>query len=123
MTNQETRRLYSVGEVEKTTNEELKAAFPKEWIGQGWGYKADISDFANTPFDTVLYIPEYGYDENDIPIRENIYSKLDFTHIAEDAQLAEELFTEVDWQFPETLMGEWEEEARADVQNENDKET
>lgn len=118
MTAQETKRLYSVSDVEKMTNEELKAAFPKEWMGQGWGCKADISDFANTPFDTVLYIPEYGYDENDIPIRENIYSKLDFAHIAEDAQLAEELFTEVDWQFPETLMGEWEEEAQAKDQSE-----
>ena len=86
---------------------------PREWIGQGYGYKADI-DWSTVNQDDIIYIPEYGYEENNTVKRENAYSKRNFIEVAARYKIefnmqsvyAENLFDAVDWQFPESLVEE-----------------
>ena len=81
-------------------------------IGQGYGYKLDML-WNEIPEGVVIYIPEYGYsdDEKHMPTEEGIYTKADFREITKDEKdpekYAEELFYDVDWQFPESLYSEW----------------
>lgn len=92
-------------------NGNLPNEYIPEDIGQGCGYKADVL-FENVPNDIVIYIPEYGYTEgeNPTPIKDCIYTKADFINICNgNEKLAEELFEDVDWSFPETLWDEWQE--------------
>lgn len=87
----------------------LPAEFEPDDIGQGVGYKADVL-FDDVTDDTVIYIPEYGYTDEPIPMptEDGIYTKADFIRICDgDKELAEELFGDVDWQFPESLYNEW----------------
>ena len=100
---------------------------PREWIGQGYGYKDISKEWEDMNPDDIIYIPEYAYeDEEDGTIfvsRENAYSKNDFKRIiqrldyewrdigrcVEVNRMAKELFESVDWQFPESLANEMEE--------------
>ena len=88
-------------------------SMPQDWIGQGYGYKADDFDWDNGNPDDIIYIPEYGYeeddDENTIPVvkRENAYSKNDFLRLANgDDDGAQTLFLFCDWQYPESTIDE-----------------
>lgn len=93
-------------------------SMPREWIGQGWGYKADTWDSD----DDIIYIPEYGYEENDEcehltgeVLRENAYSLNDLIKVVTtETEVAKEkakgiamvLFDVIDWQFPEGVLEE-----------------
>lgn len=87
-------------------------SMPKEWIGQGYGYKLE-ENWEDIPDDDIIYIPEYAYDGYNVK-RCDAYSKEDFRQLARDYDIAENLvdayakdvFYTVDWQFPETLMEE-----------------
>lgn len=83
---------------------------PYEWIGQGYGYKNTEFDWVNGNDDEIIYIPEHAY-EDDIVERDCAYSKRDLINLCfGNESKALELFDEVDWQFPETLLDEWERE-------------
>ena len=86
---------------------------PKEynqmWIGQGMGYKKDvvITD-KDLDENEVIYIPEYGYDDKCKPLTDCIYSKKDLLEICKgDEDLTEFMWETLDWQSPETLYEEW----------------
>lgn len=80
----------------------------RDWIGQGWGFKAD--SWENSELDDVIYIPEYGYEFDDEEHKWKIecpYTKQDFIDVCDGNKSdAEDLFYGVDWQFPETLRDE-----------------
>ena len=87
-------------------------SMPQDWIGQGYGYKADF-DWDNGNPDDIFYIPEFAYEEgesgNSIPVvpRGSAYSKNDFLRLANGNDAgALELFEWVDWQFPESARDE-----------------
>jgi len=80
---------------------------PYQWIGQGYGYKTEWNP--KHP-DDIIYIPEYGYEGNKVE-RENAYSYTDFVKLCDgNIHLAENLFNSLDWQFPESLLDEWDDE-------------
>lgn len=87
-------------------NDILKRVEPTD-IGQGYGYKLFNKDWNDIQLDEVIYIPEYGYREGtDIP--ESYYTKQDFLNIVGgNDRRAQNLFSDVDWQSPETLAYEW----------------
>lgn len=103
------------------TKEELqeqvdKGILPEEYkprdIGQGYGYKIDSQDVYKPDFDEniVIYIPEFSYDVMD-NMPEDAYTLKDFIEICNgDREQALDLFESVDWQYPETLYSEWENE-------------
>lgn len=102
----------TIAEFEKNNKERT---MPREWIGQGWGYKAEWNPM--TPED-IIYIPEYGYEDacysleelgndEDLVPRENAFSYNDFLKICNgNEKKAEILFQCVDWQFPESVLDE-----------------
>ena len=97
---------------------------PREWIGQGYGYKVTDTAWNDLNDDDIIYIPEYGYDKEDdgtvFVSREDAYSKNDFIQLIRELdekyrdigrcvqvkRMAAELFETVDWQFPESLLYE-----------------
>ncbi len=92
---------------------------PYEWIGQGYGYKYTEKDWEDIDNDEIIYIPEYGYeDEVDgfVVNRENAYNKRDLREVVKNKypkvkgelldRLACLLFDAIDWQFPETAIEE-----------------
>lgn len=87
-------------------DENILSMFKAEWIGQGYGYKSE-KNWNEMQLDEVIYIPEYGYREGtDIP--EDLYTKQDFLNIVGGNEgRAQNLFSDVDWQSPETLANEW----------------
>jgi len=97
------------------TKKELKdiiksGVLPREYepqnIGQGYGYKIDFDVWDREDDNVVVYIPEFGYDEDGMPI--SIYSFNDFLNICNgNRALAYQLLEDVDWQHPETLYDEW----------------
>lgn len=86
---------------------------PREWIGQGYGYKAKWNP--DSPTD-IIYIPEYGYEDTlydedevagDMVLRENAYSYEDFMRICDgNEKKAHALFDNVDWQTPDSVLDE-----------------
>ena len=82
---------------------------PRNWIGQGWGYKDLSFDWDKGNSTDIIYIPEHGYPELDLGFDEyDGYSKNDFIQICDGNETeANALFYSVDWQFPETLYDEW----------------
>lgn len=91
------------------------AAMPREWIGQGFGYKSEWDP--NHPTD-IIYIPEYGYEEEDdtknVVLRENAFSYNDFVDMCDgNEKKAKAVFDNADWQFPRGILEEpwfeWEE--------------
>lgn len=83
---------------------------PQEWIGQGSGYKDDDFDWENGNETDIIYIPEYAYINEKVK-REEAYSKEDLKGLCEDygfEGMEQTLFDELDWQFPESLLIEWE---------------
>ena len=78
-------------------------------IGQGMGYKKFHPPFADMNEADIIYIPEYGYDENGVPDLDSVYTKGDFISLCDnDIDRAEYLFESVDWQYPESLLNEME---------------
>ena len=70
----------------------------REYFGQGWVFK-DWEAFQNRP-DAPCYVPE---------LDDAVYTKNDFMALCNgQEEIAEELFYEVDWQSPSTLMNDWE---------------
>lgn len=100
-----------------------KGNLPEEYtaqpIGQGDGYKIDF-DFWTNNFDEniVVYIPEFGYDEDGMPNEDSIYSFKDFLDICKgNREYALQLLEDVDWQSPETLYDEynWEDDEDEEI--------
>ena len=93
-------------------------SMPREWIGQGCGYKAEKWDSD----DDIIYIPENGYEETDDcesltgeVLRQNAYSMNDLIELVKERhdmptekakEIATSLFDSVDWQFPDSVMDE-----------------
>lgn len=95
-----------IAEINKGNLPEQYVAQP---IGQGDGYKIDF-DIWNNKFDEniVVYIPEFGYDEDGMPKEDSIYSFKDFLDICKgNREYALQLLEDVDWQSPETLYDEY----------------
>lgn len=83
-----------------------KRTLPKEWIGQGWGYKAEWD--SNKP-DDIIYIPEYAYEkyEEEELMEIDAYSYNDFMKMCDgNEEEARYLFDYVDWQYPSTALHE-----------------
>ena len=95
-------------------------SMPVEWIGQGYGYKETEKEWNDIDDDEIIYIPEYGYNDDHTVSRNDAYTKSDFIKLTSDfmnttdktvqsediEQLAMELFDAVDWQYPESLIDE-----------------
>lgn len=95
-------------------------SMPKENIGQGFGYKDADFDWNTGSFSDIIYIPEYGYEQDDTVKRENAFSKQDFIDLVKDwvednfpdkrlfdqeiDHMAMVLFDLCDWQFPSSLL-------------------
>lgn len=95
--------------IDKINNDILPPEYEAQPIGQGEGYKIDLGIW-NENFDEniVVYIPEYGYDNDGIPKEDDIYSFKDFIDICKgDREKALQLLEDVDWQSPETLYDEY----------------
>lgn len=94
----------------------IKRTLPREWIGQGWGYKAEWD--SNKP-DDIIYIPEYAYDEEDeeqLVCRGCAYSYNDFMNMCDgNEEEARYLFDYVDWQNPLTALHEIEADGGFDL--------
>ena len=70
----------------------------KEFFRQGWIYK-DWEAFHNRP-DMPCYVPE---------LFDVVYTRNDLIALCNgQEEIAEELFYQLDWQSPSTLMDEWE---------------
>lgn len=70
----------------------------REFFSQGWVFK-DWEAFGNRP-DAPCYVPE---------LDDTVYTRNDFMALCNSQEeIAEELFYEVDWQSPSTLMNDWE---------------
>ena len=70
----------------------------REFFSQGWVFK-DWDAFQNHP-DAPCYVPE---------LDDAVYTRNDFMALCNgQEEIAEELFYEVDWQNPSTLMNDWE---------------
>lgn len=92
-------------------------SMPKEDIGQGNGYKADV-DWDMVNMSDIIYIPEYGYEDTNFVKRTNAYTKQDLIDVVKYAcenikddrkidHIAMTLFEELDWQFPTSLLDDW----------------
>lgn len=93
--------------IEELNNGWLPVEFYPSYIGQGYGYKADVV-IDDVDENEVIYIPEYGYDDN-CPEIDCIYTKKDLLEICKgDKGLLEFMWETLDWQSPETLYDEWE---------------
>ena len=109
------KQFAAMNEAERAKN------FPQDFIGQGYGYKPRI-DLEKVSNDAIIYIPEFGYEKR-IPQLDSIYTKQDFVNLCKEynqncadlfgegqkALEASALFDELDWQYPETLLDEMEE--------------
>lgn len=93
---------------------------PYENIGQGNGYKDYDFDWENGNSKDIIYIPEYGYEKDGTVKRENAYSKQDIIDAVKEccspedskktkkiSTFAQNVFDTADWQFPTTLIDEW----------------
>lgn len=70
----------------------------REFFSQGWVFK-DWEAFRNRS-DAPCYVPE---------LDDAVYTRNDFMALCNNQEeIAEELFYEVDWQSPCTLMNDWE---------------
>ena len=97
-------------------------------IGQGMGYKEDISKWDEVNNGDIIYIPESAYEDGRV-LRQNAFSKEDLvlmvkdyidrvgieqfkekTHKEEKADLyeflAKDLFCALDWQYPSSMIDE-----------------
>ena len=73
------------------------AELQREFFGQGWIFK-DWGAFKNRP-DAPCYVPE---------LSDTVYTAEDFLRVCNgQKEFAEQLFSGVDWQHPESLMEEW----------------
>lgn len=69
----------------------------REWFSQGWIFK-DEEAYINDK-DKPCYVPE---------LSDEIYTGNDFLRLCKGQEdFADELFEEVDWQCPESLMCDW----------------
>lgn len=81
------------------------AELQREFFGQGWVYK-DWEAFQSHP-DLPCYVPE---------LDDVVYTGNDFRAVCNgQEEIAEELFEEVDWQNPSTLMNDWEKAGEIDT--------
>lgn len=79
-------------------------AMPRDWIGQGYGYKAEW-DPAKP--DDIIYIPESAYFEFDGVTAQDGYSMNDFVKLTNgNVEKAKELFEYIDWQYPDSALDE-----------------
>jgi hypothetical protein len=106
---------YIIGEIDNN------GKIHKDSTMNGYVYK-NAYEFENKS-DEICYIPEYGDEDNP---REDGFTYQDFLDIAKEAiknydwnitpeQLAQNLFDDVDWQSPHTLIDDW---ANSDVYDE-----
>ena len=94
--------------IQKLNKNCIPIEYKQSWIGQGYGYKADVI-IDDVDENKVIYIPEYGYDEEGIPIINCIYTKKDLLNICKNNNsLLEFMWETLNWQFPETLYNELE---------------
>ena len=73
------------------------AELQREFFGQGWIFKdwGAFQDYLDAP----CYVPE---------LLDTVYTAEDFLHICNgQIEFADQLFDNVDWQHPESLMEEW----------------
>lgn len=107
--------------IEQFNNYNEAKSIPRDWIGQGYGYKDNEFDWDNGNPTDIIYIPEYGYDrdgEQCYVVRENAYSKEDFIDLCDgNEKKAAYIFEVVDWQFPESFYNEvdWEDDVESEV--------
>jgi hypothetical protein len=99
----------------------------KEYKGQGWIYKNPVAFQSKS--DEVCYVPEYSGNGINIDevFDESKYTQKDFVRIAQEfinnnedvktyceeegvtaEDIAIDIFETVDWQHPESLIGDWE---------------
>ena len=89
---------------------------PKDWIGQGYGYKAGI-EWDQVNENDIIYIPDLAYEDCTVK-RGCAFSKRDFINMVADLlpentstkdidEVAYKVFETVDWQFPTSVVGEW----------------
>lgn len=77
----------------------------REYFGQGWIFK-DWEAFRERP-DDPCYVPE---------LDDTLYSRNDFMKMCNgQEEIAEQLFYDVDWQSPSTLLDEWERDGEIDT--------
>ena len=90
------REMLLIGSYEPGT-EKSPAMINREYYRQGWIFK-DEDAFLNHP-EKVCYIPELSdatYTRNSI-----------VDMLGGDEELAQEMFEELDWQHPESLLEDW----------------
>ena len=87
---------YKIGSYTPET-EEHEAVIERGPTEQGYVFK-DEEAYYESSDDKVCYVPE---------LSDEVYTKQSFLDIAGEQDLADELFDEVDWQYPETLFEEW----------------
>lgn len=86
---------------------EQKKDFPKEWIGEGYGYKSS-KEWDEMSDDELIYIPEAAYTDYPEDCPNYGYSKEDFIVICQNDEVkAAQLFYGCTWQHPETLYEEY----------------
>lgn len=99
------------------TPEELTKIIPRDFIGQGYGYKNYDFNWESGNPDEIIYVPEYcfGGFNNDGNIElDSCYTKREFEDMCEEFNrnnkdkyiTAEDLFDMVDWQHPNSLLDE-----------------
>lgn len=93
--------------------EYVEAYIPFRWIGQGWGYKVTPESFDAAGEDEVVYISELQMEHLllDCGTGEDVsgecWTKRDFIEMCKgDEAAAGLLFRAVDWQNPDALLEE-----------------
>lgn len=90
------RKMLMVGSYEPETDDK-PAIINREHYRQGWIFK-DEDAFLNHP-DKVCYIPE---------LSDTTYTRNSIVEMLNgDEELAQEMFYELDWQHPESLLEDW----------------
>ena len=107
--------LITKKEASLLSPEELIKIIPRDFIGQGYGYKNFDFDWDNGNPDEIIYVPEYCFEgiNNDGNINlDSCYTKKEFEYMCDvfnrdnkDKHItAEDLFDMVDWQHPSSLL-------------------
>ena len=95
----------------------VEAALPFRWIGQGWGYKVTQEEFDRAKVNEVVYISETGMESLMLccgtgeDLSDVEWTKKQFVDLCGgDETAAELLFHAVDWQNPDALLEEEQDE-------------
>lgn len=72
----------------------------------GYCYKDPEAYYSD--WDAVCYIPEYGYRVDGTPDERCMYTHRRLLEICDgNEEMCDDVFEGLDWQFPETLYGEY----------------